>query len=135
MHAKGANLNVLRRQAGFVFQQFNLFPHMNVLANLTLAPLHLAKCVRQEATEKALELVEKVGLSHKANSYPGTLSSGQQQHVAIARALMMDPAIMLFDEPTSALDPEMVGEVLQVMKHLARSGMTMVCVTHEMDFA
>jgi polar amino acid transport system ATP-binding protein len=135
VHAKGTNLNVLRQQAGFVFQQFNLFPHMNVLANLTLAPLHLSKCGRQGAGEKAMGLLEKVGLSHKSTAYPGTLSGGQQQRVAIARALMMDPAVMLFDEPTSALDPEMVGEVLQVMKRLARSGMTMVCVTHEMNFA
>ncbi|MEM5318270.1 amino acid ABC transporter ATP-binding protein [Paraburkholderia sp. JHI869] len=135
VHGKGTNLNVLRQEAGFVFQQFNLFPHMNVMANLTLAPLHLSKRARHEADEKAMALLEKVGLSHKAAAYPGTLSGGQQQRVAIARALMMDPAVMLFDEPTSALDPEMVGEVLQVMKRLARSGMTMVCVTHEMNFA
>ncbi|MGV2291827.1 amino acid ABC transporter ATP-binding protein [Trinickia sp. YCB016] len=135
VHAKGTNLNALRKQAGFVFQQFNLFPHMNVMANLTLAPLQLSKCARREALEKALALLEKVGLTHKASAFPGTLSGGQQQRVAIARALMMDPAVMLFDEPTSALDPEMVGEVLHVMKRLASSGMTMVCVTHEMNFA
>ncbi|MFL9866080.1 amino acid ABC transporter ATP-binding protein [Paraburkholderia fungorum] len=135
VHAKGTNLNSVRRQAGFVFQQFNLFPHMNVMANLTLAPSHLSKLRRREAGEKAMELLDTVGLRHKANAFPGTLSGGQQQRVAIARALMMDPAVMLFDEPTSALDPEMVGEVLQVMKRLARSGMTMVCVTHEMNFA
>ncbi|KVQ51773.1 amino acid ABC transporter ATP-binding protein [Burkholderia cepacia] len=135
VHAKGTNLNELRRQAGFVFQQFNLFPHMDVMTNLTLAPLHLSKASRRDAEEKAKGLLDKVGLSHKASAYPGTLSGGQQQRVAIARALMMDPAVMLFDEPTSALDPEMVGEVLQVMKRLARSGMTMLCVTHEMNFA
>ncbi|ASL42088.1 Glutamine transport ATP-binding protein GlnQ [Burkholderia sp. AD24] len=135
VHAKGTNLNALREQAGFVFQQFNLFPHMTVMANLTLAPLRLSKCARRDAEAKALALLEKVGLTHKASAFPGTLSGGQQQRVAIARALMMDPAVMLFDEPTSALDPEMVGEVLQVMKRLARSGMTMVCVTHEMNFA
>jgi polar amino acid transport system ATP-binding protein len=135
VHANGTNLNAVREQAGFVFQQFNLFPHMSVLANLTLAPLHLSKLSRRDAQEKALGLLDRVGLSHKVDAYPSTLSGGQQQRVAIARALMMDPTVMLFDEPTSALDPEMVGEVLQVMKRLARSGMSMVCVTHEMNFA
>jgi polar amino acid transport system ATP-binding protein len=135
VHAKGTNMNVLRQQAGFVFQQFNLFPHMSVLANLALAPVRLGKLVRREAERKAMALLDTVGLSHKSGAFPGTLSGGQQQRVAIARALMMDPAVLLFDEPTSALDPEMAGEVLQVMKRLARSGMTMVCVTHEMNFA
>ena len=118
-----------------MFQQFNLFPHLSVLENLTLAPLQLKRARRPEARDRALQLLDRVGLSHKADAYPAQLSGGQQQRVAIARALAMNPPVMLFDEPTSALDPEMVGEVLQVMKTLAKDGMTMVCVTHEMGFA
>jgi len=118
-----------------VFQQFNLFPHLTVLENCTLAPVRLKQMPRQEAKDFAMGLLERVGLPHKAQAYPGQLSGGQQQRVAIARALAMKPPVMLFDEPTSALDPEMVNEVLQVMKGLARDGMTMVCVTHEMGFA
>ncbi|MFM0077014.1 amino acid ABC transporter ATP-binding protein [Paraburkholderia sediminicola] len=135
VHAKQTNLNALRAQVGFVFQQFNLFPHMTVLNNLLLAPTTLRKMSRKEAEAHAHGLLGKVGLGHKANVFPGTLSGGQQQRVAIARALMMRPKVMLFDEPTSALDPEMVGGVLQVMKGLAKEGMTMMCVTHEMGFA
>jgi len=135
VHQRGTNLNALRTQVGFVFQQFNLFPHMSALDNLLLAPRHLSRMKRKEAEAKGIELLNKVGLGHKLHAYPATLSGGQQQRVAIARALMMDPAVMLFDEPTSALDPEMVGEVLQVMKALAKGGMTMLCVTHEMNFA
>lgn len=129
------HLDQLRSHIGFVFQQFNLFPHLSVLENLMLAPLQLKRARRPEARERALQLLERVGLSHKAEAYPAQLSGGQQQRVAIARALAMNPPVMLFDEPTSALDPEMVGEVLQVMKGLAKDGMTMVCVTHEMGFA
>lgn len=129
------HLDTLRSHIGFVFQQFNLFPHLSVLENLTLAPLQLKRARRPEARDRALQLLDRVGLSHKANAYPAQLSGGQQQRVAIARALAMNPPVMLFDEPTSALDPEMVGEVLQVMKTLAKDGMTMVCVTHEMGFA
>ncbi|WP_438859113.1 amino acid ABC transporter ATP-binding protein [Achromobacter spanius] len=129
------HLDQLRSHIGFVFQQFNLFPHLSVLENLMLAPLQLKRAKRAEARERAMQLLERVGLSHKAEAYPAQLSGGQQQRVAIARALAMNPPVMLFDEPTSALDPEMVGEVLQVMKGLARDGMTMVCVTHEMGFA
>ncbi|WP_332612267.1 amino acid ABC transporter ATP-binding protein [Achromobacter sp. ESBL13] len=129
------HLDQLRSHIGFVFQQFNLFPHLSVLENLMLAPLQLKRARRPEARERALQLLERVGLSHKADAYPAQLSGGQQQRVAIARALAMNPPVMLFDEPTSALDPEMVGEVLQVMKGLAKDGMTMVCVTHEMGFA
>ncbi|CPP37882.1 amino acids ABC transporter ATP-binding protein [Bordetella pertussis] len=135
IHAKGVNINTLRRGIGFVFQQFNLFPHMSVLDNVTYAPLHILKTPRREAEALAHQLLERVGMAHKAQAYPGALSGGQQQRVAIARALALKPPIMLFDEPTSALDPEMVGEVLQVIKSLARDGMTMVCVTHEMGFA
>ncbi|ARP76063.1 amino acid ABC transporter ATP-binding protein [Bordetella genomosp. 6] len=135
IHAKGVNINTLRRGIGFVFQQFNLFPHMSVLDNVTYAPLHILKTPRRDAEALAHQLLERVGMAHKAQAYPGALSGGQQQRVAIARALALKPPIMLFDEPTSALDPEMVGEVLQVMKSLARDGMTMVCVTHEMGFA
>ena len=120
---------------GMVFQQFNLFPHMNILKNMTLAPMKLLKIEKSEAEEKALSLLEKVGLKDRANAYPSQLSGGQKQRVAIVRALAMNPDVMLFDEPTSALDPEMVGEVLSVMKELAKSGMTMVVVTHEMGFA
>ncbi|CUJ76379.1 amino acid ABC transporter ATP-binding protein [Achromobacter xylosoxidans] len=129
------HLDTLRSHIGFVFQQFNLFPHLSVLENLMLAPLQLKRARRPEARERAMQLLDRVGLAHKAEAYPAQLSGGQQQRVAIARALAMNPPVMLFDEPTSALDPEMVGEVLQVMKGLARDGMTMVCVTHEMGFA
>jgi polar amino acid transport system ATP-binding protein len=128
-------VNALRSRIGFVFQQFNLFPHLTVLENCTLAPRRLRKLPAKEADDLAMSLLERVGLAHKACVYPGELSGGQQQRVAIARALAMNPPVMLFDEPTSALDPEMVGEVLQAMKGLAREGMTMVCVTHEMGFA
>lgn len=129
------NINKLRENIGMVFQSFNLFPHLTVLENMLLAPLELKKMSREEATEKALNLLDKVGLKDKKDVYPDTLSGGQKQRVAIARALEMNPKIMLFDEPTSALDPEMVGEVLKVMKDLAQEGMTMVIVTHEMNFA
>ena len=129
------NLNKLRQDMGMVFQRFNLFPHKKVIDNITLGPLKVRKQSKEEATEQALNLLEKVGLSDKANRYPDQLSGGQQQRVAIARALAMRPKVMLFDEPTSALDPEMIGEVLEVMKELAREGMTMVVVTHEMGFA
>lgn len=129
------NINKLREEIGMVFQSFNLFPHLTVLENMLLAPLELKKMSKEEATEKALSLLDKVGLKDKKDVYPNTLSGGQKQRVAIARALTMNPKIMLFDEPTSALDPEMVGEVLKVMKDLAQEGMTMVIVTHEMNFA
>ena len=122
-------------QMGMVFQQFNLFPHLTVMENLTLAPVLLKKMTKEQAVEKGKELLKRVGLAEKAESYPNQLSGGQKQRIAIARALEMNPEIMLFDEPTSALDPEMVGEVLDVMKDLAKSGMTMVVVTHEMGFA
>ncbi|WP_315067000.1 amino acid ABC transporter ATP-binding protein [uncultured Clostridium sp.] len=129
------DINKLREEIGMVFQSFNLFPHLTVLENMLLAPLELKKMNKSEATEKALSLLDKVGLKDKKDVYPDTLSGGQKQRVAIARALEMNPKIMLFDEPTSALDPEMVGEVLKVMKDLAQEGMTMVVVTHEMNFA
>ncbi|MFC4410900.1 amino acid ABC transporter ATP-binding protein [Chungangia koreensis] len=129
------DINAVRQNVGMVFQQFNLFPHMTVLENITLAPNKLKKADKAANEKKALELLEKVGLSDKAKAYPAELSGGQQQRVAIARALAMNPKIMLFDEPTSALDPEMVGDVLDVMKQLADEGMTMVVVTHEMGFA
>ncbi|MGI9950737.1 amino acid ABC transporter ATP-binding protein [Moorellaceae bacterium AZ2] len=129
------NLNLVRQKVGMVFQSFNLFPHKNVLENITLAPVVVKKLDRAAAEELAYELLRKVGLEDKARAYPDQLSGGQQQRVAIARALAMQPAVMLFDEPTSALDPEMVGEVLGVMRDLAREGMTMVVVTHEMGFA
>jgi len=132
---KKTNLNHIRAEVGMVFQQFNLFPHKTVLENLTLAQMRVRKRSKAVAEEKGRQLLKKVGISEKANEYPSRLSGGQQQRVAIARALAMDPKIMLFDEPTSALDPEMVGEVLDVMKQLAREGMTMVVVTHEMGFA
>lgn len=125
----------IRENIGMVFQRFNLFPHMTVLENIIEAPVLVKKITKQEATERALKLLKKVGLEEKANAYPSQLSGGQQQRVAIARALAMEPKIMLFDEPTSALDPELVGEVLAVMKDLAKEGMTMVVVTHEMSFA
>ncbi|WP_273028160.1 amino acid ABC transporter ATP-binding protein [Massilia timonae] len=135
IHARGLDVNALRAGIGFVFQSFNLFPHLTALENCTLAPVRLKRATRAEAREHAMGLLERVGLAHKADAYPNALSGGQQQRVAIARALAMRPPIMLFDEPTSALDPEMVGEVLQVMRSLAGEGMTMVCVTHEMGFA
>ncbi|MFC0254536.1 amino acid ABC transporter ATP-binding protein [Massilia consociata] len=135
IHAKGTDVNALRAGIGFVFQHFNLFPHLTVLENCTLAPVNLKRATRKEAQEYAMQLLEQVGLAHKVDAYPSALSGGQQQRVAIARALAMRPPIMLFDEPTSALDPEMVGEVLGVMRSLAEQGMTMVCVTHEMGFA
>ena len=129
------NINLHRRKMGMVFQHFNLFPHMTVLKNMTIAPVKLLKKPKQEAENSALELLDKVGLRDRADAYPGQLSGGQKQRVAIVRALCMEPEVMLFDEPTSALDPEMVGEVLEVMKNLARDGMTMAVVTHEMGFA
>ena len=132
---KKADINKIRENIGMVFQHFNLFANMNVLRNLMLAPVDLKKATKEEAEERARKLLETVGLSDKAESYPSQLSGGQKQRVAIARALAMSPDIMLFDEPTSALDPEMVGEVLAVMKQLAKDGMTMVVVTHEMGFA
>ena len=129
------DLNLHRQKMGMVFQQFNLFPHYTVLKNMTLAPMMLKKVSKEEAEEKAMALLARVGLADRADSYPNQLSGGQKQRVAIVRALCMEPDVMLFDEPTSALDPEMVGEVLDVMKELARDGMTMVVVTHEMNFA
>lgn len=129
------DVNRIRQKMGMVFQHFNLFPHLTIIKNVTLAPVLLKKMTKQQAHDKALELLGKVGLADKADAYPSQLSGGQKQRVAIARALAMEPEIMLFDEPTSALDPEMVGEVLDVMKSLAKSGMTMVVVTHEMGFA
>lgn len=132
---KKTNINKVRAEVGMVFQQFNLFPHKTVLENLTLAQLRVRKRSRSDANETAHALLKKVGIHEKAGEYPSRLSGGQQQRVAIARALAMNPKVMLFDEPTSALDPEMVGEVLDVMKQLAREGMTMIVVTHEMGFA
>ncbi len=132
---KHVNINQVRENVGMVFQHFNLFPHMNVLENLMLAPVELKKATKEEAKQEAIHMLKKVGMDDKAEAYPDQLSGGQKQRVAIARALCMHPDIMLFDEPTSALDPEMVGEVLQVMKQLAADGMTMVIVTHEMGFA
>ena len=129
------NINLHRQKMGMVFQQFNLFPHMTVLRNMTLAPMKLLKMSKAEAEEKAISLLKRVGLSDRANAYPSQLSGGQKQRVAIVRALCMNPEVLLFDEPTSALDPEMVGEVLDVMKELAKEGMTMAVVTHEMGFA
>ena len=135
INKRGVNTNQIRAKMGMVFQHFNLFPHLTVRKNITLAPVKLKKMTQEEADKKADELLKIVGLSDKANVYPKQLSGGQQQRIAIARSLAMEPEIMLFDEPTSALDPEMVGEVLDVMKNLAKSGMTMVVVTHEMGFA
>src|SRR5476649_389568 len=135
IHGSSTRLNQLRTRIGFVFQSFNLFPHISVLDNIMLSPLKVLGLRRAEVHQHALELLERVGLAHKANAYPAQLSGGQQQRVAIARALAMKPPVMLFDEPTSALDPEMVGEVLNVMRGLAHDGMTMMCVTHEMNFA
>jgi len=135
IHRPGIELDTFRSGIGFVFQQFNLFPHLSVLDNCTLAPMHLRGLTPVQAQEAAMELLERVGLADKANAYPAQLSGGQQQRVAIARALAMQPPLMLFDEPTSALDPEMVGEVLLVIRDLAHRGMTLVVVTHEMGFA
>ena len=132
---KKVNINIHRQKMGMVFQHFNLFPHMTILQNMTLAPIQLLKKTKAEAEEKAMALLHRVGLADRPNAYPSQLSGGQKQRVAIVRALCMEPDVMLFDEPTSALDPEMVGEVLDVMKELAHEGMTMVVVTHEMGFA
>ena len=132
---KKVNINIHRQKMGMVFQQFNLFPHMTVLKNMTVGPMKLLGKTKQEAEEKAMALLKRVGLADRADAYPSQLSGGQKQRIAIVRALCMDPEVLLFDEPTSALDPEMVGEVLEVMKELAREGMTMVVVTHEMGFA
>lgn len=135
INAPKVNINEVRQKMGMVFQQFNLFPHLTIMENITLAPVLLKKMTKEQAEKKGLELLRRVNLEEKASAYPAQLSGGQKQRVAIARALAMNPEIMLFDEPTSALDPEMVGEVLDVMKDLAKSGMTMVIVTHEMGFA
>ncbi len=132
---KGVNIDIHRQKMGMVFQHFNLFPHLTILQNMTLAPMKVKKVPQREAEEKAMALLARVGLQDRAYAYPIQLSGGQKQRVAIVRALCMEPEVMLFDEPTSALDPEMVGEVLEVMKSLAREGMTMVVVTHEMGFA
>ena len=132
---KNCNMNLHRQKMGMVFQHFNLFPHMTILKNMTIAPMQLLHKSKEEAEKTALELLGRVGLADRANAYPSQLSGGQKQRVAIVRALAMQPEVMLFDEPTSALDPEMVGEVLEVMQELAKSGMTMVVVTHEMGFA
>lgn len=134
-HASDKDLNLMRRKMGMVFQHFNLFPHLTIKKNITLAPVKLGLMTQYEADKKALDLLERVGLPDKADSYPAMLSGGQKQRIAIARSLAMNPDVMLFDEPTSALDPEMVGEVLELMKQLAEDGMTMVVVTHEMGFA
>ena len=132
---KEKEVNLVRQKMGMVFQHFNLFPHLTIRKNITLAPVKLKLMTQKEADEKAEELLKKVGLSDKAEAYPNQLSGGQKQRIAIARALAMNPEVMLFDEPTSALDPEMVGEVLNLMKQLAKDGMTMIVVTHEMGFA
>ena len=132
---KNVDINIHRQKMGMVFQHFNLFPHMTVLANMTLAPMKLLKKTKEEAEAKAMELLRRVGLENRADAYPSQLSGGQKQRIAIVRALCMEPDVMLFDEPTSALDPEMVGEVLELMKQLAEEGMTMIVVTHEMGFA
>ena len=132
---KSAELNRLRARIGFVFQNFNLFPHLSVLENIMLSPVRVNAIKRFDASQTAMRLLDRVGLAHKAKAYPAQLSGGQQQRVAIARALAMEPPVMLFDEPTSSLDPEMVGEVLAVIRSLAADGMTMMCVTHEMNFA
>ena len=132
---KKVDINIHRQKMGMVFQHFNLFPHKTILENMTLAPVYLLKKSREEAEAHAMQLLQRVGLADRADAYPSQLSGGQKQRIAIVRALAMEPEVMLFDEPTSALDPEMVGEVLEVMKELAKAGMTMVCVTHEMGFA
>jgi polar amino acid transport system ATP-binding protein len=132
---KKTDINALRTEVGFVFQQFNLYPHLTALKNITLAPIKVRKLPKKEADDVAMSLLERVGLAEKRDAYPSQLSGGQQQRVAIARSLAMKPRIMLFDEPTSALDPEMIGEVLAVMKDLAHTGMTLIVVTHEMGFA
>ena len=132
---KKVNINLHRQKMGMVFQHFNLFPHKTVLENITIAPIHLKKMTKEQAKEKAMSLLERIGLADKANTYPNMLSGGQKQRIAIVRALAMAPEVMLFDEPTSALDPEMVGEVLELMRSLASEGMTMAVVTHEMGFA
>lgn len=132
---KNADINHIRRHMGMVFQHFNLFPHLSIVDNITMAPLHHKMMKKEDAREKALELLDMVGLKEKADDYPAQLSGGQKQRIAIVRSLAMSPKVMLFDEPTSALDPEMVGEVLEVMKRLAKDGMTMAVVTHEMGFA
>lgn len=132
---KNANINEIRRHMGMVFQHFNLFPHLSIVDNITMAPLHLKMMTKAQAREEALKLLDMVGLTEKADAFPAQLSGGQKQRIAIVRSLALKPKVMLFDEPTSALDPEMVGEVLEVMKSLAREGMTMVVVTHEMGFA
>ena len=133
--APSTDINKLRQKMGMVFQHFNLFPHLTILRNMTIAPMKLYGLSKEEAEKKAISLLERVGLADRTNAYPSQLSGGQKQRIAIVRALAMEPEVMLFDEPTSALDPEMVGEVLEVMKNLAKAGMTMVCVTHEMGFA
>ena len=133
--APSTDINKLRQKMGMVFQHFNLFPHLTILRNMTIAPMKLHGLSKEEAEKKAISLLERVGLADRTNAYPSQLSGGQKQRIAIVRALAMEPEVMLFDEPTSALDPEMVGEVLEVMKNLAKAGMTMVCVTHEMGFA
>ena len=132
---KKVNINLHRQKMGMVFQHFNLFPHKTVLENITMAPVHLKRMTKEQAKKKAISLLERIGLADKANTYPNMLSGGQKQRIAIVRALAMEPEVMLFDEPTSALDPEMVGEVLELMRSLAAEGMTMVVVTHEMGFA
>jgi polar amino acid transport system ATP-binding protein len=132
---KSTNINKVRQQAGMVFQHFNLFPHKTILENITIGPIEVKKIPKEEAIAKAMELLEKVKIPHQASKYPGELSGGQQQRVAIARTVAMEPEVILFDEPTSALDPEMIGEVLDVMKSLAKENYTIVCVTHEMGFA
>ncbi|NPA87372.1 amino acid ABC transporter ATP-binding protein [Caminibacter pacificus] len=135
LYDKKTNINKLRQEVGMVFQHFNLFPHLSILENITLAPIKVKKMPKEEAEKLAMELLERVKIPHQANKYPSELSGGQKQRVAIARTLAMKPKIILFDEPTSALDPEMIGEVLDVMKELARENYTIVCVTHEMGFA
>lgn len=135
INAKGINIDSIRRKMGMVFQHFNLFPHLTILQNITLAPLHLKLMTKEQAEARAMELLKRIGLQDKASEYPAMLSGGQKQRVAIVRSLALNPDVMLFDEPTSALDPEMVGEVLEVIRELAENGMTMVIVTHEMGFA
>ncbi len=135
INAKGTDINKVRQNMGMVFQHFNLFPHLSIMKNITIAPVKLGLCSKEEADERANTLLKRIGLSDKANAYPSQLSGGQKQRIAIIRSLAMNPRVMLFDEPTSALDPEMVGEVLELMKELASEGMTMIVVTHEMGFA